>query len=526
METNQRLTALLFCCAALLLLPLASLAQPNKPNILVIWGDDIGYWNLSAYNQGMMGYRTPNIDSIAREGALFTDAYAQQSCTAGRSAFVTGQSPFRTGLLKVGLPGAKQGLFKEDPTIAELLKPHGYATAQIGKNHLGDRNEFLPTVHGFDEFFGNLYHLNAEEEPEDPDYPKNPEFAAKFGVRGVLDCKASDKDDPTEDPRFGRMGKQVCTDTGPLTKKRMETVEDELLARSLDFMDRSVKDGKPFFLWHNTTRMHNWTRLKEKYANKTGLGLYPDGMMEHDHTVGELLKKLDDLNISDNTIVIYSSDNGAQKMTWPDGGQSPFRGEKATWWEGGFRVPQLVRWPGVIEPGTQINDIISHEDWLPTLLAAAGDADVTEKLVKGMKVGKMTYKVHLDGYNFLPYFKSEVAEGPRKEMFYFADTGVLQALRYNQWKIHFLLSPENIYDRGPVEKVFPQLVNLRSDPFETGVDAMAYKEWMFEKLFVLVPAQAYVGQFLSSFREFPPRQEVGTFGMEQVLETLKTSIPN
>ena len=290
----------------------AAVAQ-DKPNILVIWGDDIGYWNVSAYSQGMSGYQTPNIDRIANEGALFTDTYAQQSCTAGRSAFITGQHPIRTGLLKVGLPGAKQGLFAEDPTLAELLKPHGYVTAQIGKNHLGDRNEFLPTVHGFDEFFGNLYHLNAEEEAEDPHYPKDPEFAARFGTRGVLDCKASDKDDRTEDPRFGRMGKQVCTDTGPLSRKRMETVESELLAHSLDFMDRSVKAGKPFFLWHNTTRMHNWTHLSETYANKTGLGLYPDGMMEHDNNVGELLKKLDDLGIADNTIVIYTSDNGAQK---------------------------------------------------------------------------------------------------------------------------------------------------------------------------------------------------------------------
>ncbi len=304
----KRSGLLLFWVCAVLLSSLTAQAQSNKPNILVIWGDDIGYSNLSAYNQGMMGYRTPNIDRIAKEGALFTDAYAQQSCTAGRSAFITGQSPLRTGLLKVGLPGARQGLFKEDPTIAELLKPHGYATAQIGKNHLGDRNEFLPTVHGFDEFYGNLYHLNAEEEPEDPDYPKNPEFAAKFGVRSVLDCKASNKDDPTTDPRFGRMGKQVCKDTGPLTKKRMETVEEELLERSLDFIDRTVKNGKPFLLWHNTTRMHNWTRLNEKYANKTGLGLYPDGMMELDHIVGELLKKLDTLGIADNTIVIFSSD--------------------------------------------------------------------------------------------------------------------------------------------------------------------------------------------------------------------------
>ena len=482
----------------------------DKPNILVIWGDDIGYWNLSAYNHGMMGYKTPNIDRIAKEGALFTDTYAQQSCTAGRSAFITGQSPVRTGLLKVGLPGAKQGLFKEDPTIAGLLKAHGYVTAQIGKNHLGDRDEYLPTNHGFDEFFGNLYHLNAEEEFENLDYPKDPEFHKKYGTRGVIDAKADGK----------------IEDTGPLSKKRMETVEEELLGKSLDFMDRSVKAGKPFFLWHNTTRMHNWTHLTDTYANKTGLGLYPDGMMELDHIVGELLKKLDDLGIADNTIIVFSSDNGAQKMTWPDGGQSPFRGEKATWWEGGFRVPQLVRWPGVIKPGTIINDIISHEDWLPTLLAAAGDADVKQKLLKGMNVGSMTYKVHLDGYNFLPYFKGEVNEGPRKEFFYFADTGVLEALRYGQWKIHFRLSPENIYDRGPVEKVFPQLVNLRSDPFEEGLDAMAYKEWMFEHIFVLVPAQDIVGNFLKTFQEYPPRQKPGSFGLDRVMEQIMNAKQN
>jgi len=501
---------ILLTISAFLLFSPAAKAESGKPNILVIWGDDIGYWNLSAYNQGMMGYRTPNIDRIAKEGALFTDTYAQQSCTAGRSAFITGQSPIRTGLLKVGMPGAKQGLFKEDPTIAGLLKPHGYATAQIGKNHLGDRDEYLPTNHGFDEFFGNLYHLNAEEEFENPDYPKDPEFHRKYGPRGVIDARADGK----------------IEDTGPLSQKRMETVEEELLGKSLDFMDRSVKADKPFFLWHNTTRMHNWTHLAEKYANKTGLGLYPDGMMELDHIVGELLKKLDDLGIADNTIVVFSSDNGAQKMTWPDGGQAPFRGEKGTWWEGGFRVPQFVRWPGVIKPGTVINDIISHEDWLPTLLAAAGDADVKQKLLKGMNAGNMTYKVHLDGYNFLPYFKGEDTEGPRKEFFYFADTGVLEAVRYKQWKIHFRISPENIYDRGPEEKVFPQLVNLRGDPFEEGLGAMAYKEWMFERVFVLVPAQDLVGNFLSTFQEYPPRQKPGSFGLERVMEQIMNAKQN
>jgi arylsulfatase len=525
---KRKLNAVLtLVCAFVMLAGVqAQAANQKKPNILVIWGDDIGYWNLSTNNDGMMGYETPNIDSIADQGAKFTDAYSEQSCTAGRSAFVTGQHPIRTGLLKVGLPGAKEGLQKEDPTIAELLKPHGYVSAQIGKNHLGDRNEFLPTLHGFDEFFGNLYHLNAEEEFENDDYPKNPEFIATFGPRGVLDCTASDKDDPTEDPRFGKMGKQVCTDTGPLSKKRMETVESELLERSLDFMDRSVESGKPFFLWHNTTRMHNWTHLSEKYANKTGLGLYPDGMAELEDVVGALLKKLDDLGIADNTIVIFTSDNGAQKMTWPDGGNTPFRGEKGTWWEGGFRVPMFVRWPGVIKPGTKINDPISQLDWMPTLLAAAGDENVKENLLEGMRAGENEYKVHLDGYNFLPYFKGETDAGPRREFFYFADTGVLEALRYDNWKIHFRLSPENIYDRGPVEKVFPSLMNLRGDPFETGIDAMAYKEWMFERVFVLVPAQAIVGKFIASLQAYPPRQKIGSFGLDKVMDQINNSKQN
>src|SRR6201993_927824 len=371
----------------------------KQPNILILWGDDIGMWNISYHRRGMTGYRTPNIDRVAAEGALFTDYYSQQSCTAGRAAFITGQNPLRTGLTKVGMPGATVGLQPEDPTIAELLKPLGYATGQFGKNHLGDRNEFLPTVHGFDAFFGNLYHLNAEEEPELPDYPKDPGFKAKFGPRGVLDCKATDKDDPTQDPRWGKMGKQTCKDTGPLTRKRMETIDEDLLARSLDFMDRSVKANKPFFLWHNTTRMHVWTHVSPKWENKSGYGLYADGMMELDWEVGELLKKLDDLGIADNTIVLFTSDNGAEIFTWPDGGNHPFRGEKGVTYEGGFRVPMLAKWPGVIKPDTIVNDIMANEDWMPTLLAATGDPDVKEKLLKGMKVGDKTFKNHLDGYN-------------------------------------------------------------------------------------------------------------------------------
>ena len=347
----------------------------DRPNILVIWGDDVGWSNISAYNMGMMGYETPNLDRIVNEGMLFTDYYAQQSCTAGRSAFITGQHPFRTGLLTVGLPGSPIGLQAEDPTIADLLKEQGYVTGQFGKNHLGDLNRFLPTVHGFDEFYGSLYHLNAEEEPEDPQYPRQPGFLEQFGPRGNMDCRATDEDDPTEEPRWGRVGRQSCIDTGPVTRERMETIEDELLERSLDFIERAHEAGEPFFVWHNMLRMHVWTRLSDRWRDQTRLGLYADGMQELDWVVGELLDKLDELGIADNTIVVFSSDNGAEKFTWPDGGTNPFHGEKGETWEGGFRVPALVRWPGVVEPGSISNEIFSHEDWLPTLLAAAGDPD-------------------------------------------------------------------------------------------------------------------------------------------------------
>jgi len=501
-----------------------AVAQQQNPNILVIMADDVGVWNISAYHRGMMGGSTPNIDSIAKEGALFTDYYGQQSCTAGRASFITGQHPFRTGLLKVGMPGAKQGLQDKDPTIAEMLKPHGYATAQVGKNHLGDRNEFLPTVHGFDEFFGNLYHLNAEEEPEDPDYPKNPQFKATFGPRGALDCKATDKDDPTEDPRFGRVGKQTCKDTGPVTRKRMETIEEELLARSLDFMDRSVKAGKPFFLWHNTTRMHVFTRLSPKWENKSGYGLYADGMMELDHVVGTLLKKLSDLGIADNTIVVFTSDNGAEIMSWPDGGNTPFKGEKGTTWEGGMRVPGIVRWPGVIKPGTVVNDVISQEDWLPTFLAAAGDPNVKEDLKKGMKVGDKTFKTHLDGYNFLPFLKGEVAKGPRREIFYFDDNANLNALRIDDWKLSFKVIEGNIASATVQTPNMPILINLRLDPFERfSSGSQMYFRWAADKLWMFVPAQVIVGQFVASFKEFPPSQKSGTFSVDQVLEQLQNA---
>jgi arylsulfatase A-like enzyme len=522
MDNRVLRLGLLMALAGLLAFANVSHAQ-QKPNILVIMGDDIGYWNLSTYNQGMMGYRTPNLDRIANEGIKFTDAYAENSCTAGRSAFITGQSPFRTGLLKVGLPGAKEGLSDKDPTIAELLKPMGYMSGQFGKNHLGDRNEFLPTVHGFDEFFGNLYHLNAEEEPEHEDYPKNPEFKQKFGPRGVLHCFATDVDDTTVDPRFGPMGKQKCEDTGPLTKKRMETVDEEFLKGSLDFIDRSHKAGKPFFVWFNSTLMHIWTHLPPQWKGKTGLGVYPDGMVELDSHVGQLLKKLDDLGIADNTIVIFTTDNGAEVMTWPDGGTIPFRGEKNTTWEGGFRVPMLVRWPGHIQPGMIANDPMSLQDWLPTLAGAAGEPGIKEKLLSGYSAGGRTYKVHLDGYNFLPYLTGVEANGPRKEFFYFTDDGDLSALRYGNWKILFMVQRAHgleVWQEQYATLRFPILENLRSDPFERADESIDYGKWRVDHLFLLVPAQAIVGQFLQSFKEFPPRAKPGSFTIAKALDSL------
>jgi len=498
--------------------------QQQKPNILVIMADDIGYWNISVYNHGMMGYRTPNIDRIAEEGAIFTDYYGQQSCTAGRAAFITGQSPMRTGLLKVGLPGAKEGLSDKDPTLADLLKPLGYATGQFGKNHLGDRNEFLPTVHGFDEFFGNLYHLNAEDEPEHPDYPKNTEFKLKFGPRGVLRCTATAIDNPEEDPRFGKVGKQNCEDTGPLDKKRMETVDQEFLTATLDFIDRAAEAKKPFLAWFNSSRMHIWTRLKPEAEGKTGLGIYPDGMVEHDGHVGQLLKKLDDLGIADNTIVIYTTDNGAETFSWPDGGTTPFRGEKNTNWEGGYRVPALMRWPGTVKPHSEINAIFSAEDWVPTLVAAAGNPDIKEELLKGYEAGGKNFKVHLDGYDQGGLL---AGNGPdkRREFFYWTDDGDLAGLRYDQYKVVFLEQEAHgleVWMKPLVPLRAPKIFNLRSDPFERAEhEAGAYDTWFVEHLFVLVPAQTIVGQHLASFREFPPRQEPGSFSVEQVMEKLK-----
>jgi arylsulfatase len=485
-------------------------AQQQKPNILVIMGDDIGWFNPSIYHRGMMAYQTPNIDRIAKEGAMFTDWYGQQSCTAGRAAFVTGQSPIRTGLTKVGLPGADIGLQAADPSVAELLKPLGYATGQFGKNHLGGKDEFLPTNHGFDEFFGNLYHLNAEEEPENPDYPKSPEFRKRFGPRGVLKSSADGK----------------IEDTGPLTRKRMETVDEEFLAAALDFIDRQHKAGKPFFVYFNSTRMHVFTHLKKESDGKTGLGIYPDGMVEHDGHVGQLLKKLDDLGIANNTIVVYTSDNGAEVMTWPDGGSTPFRGEKATNWEGGFRVPTLMRWPGVVKPGTVYNDMFAHEDLIPTFAAAGGDPGVVERCKKGCQAGNKTFKVHLDGYNLMPFFKGEVKESPRKEFLYWNDDGALVALRLNEWKLSFKEQEHTGLDvwlkeftnlRGPL------IYNLRADLFERGPESALYDRWQMERVFLIVPSQVVVAQWLGTFKEFPIRQKPASFNLDEVMQKLASA---
>lgn len=466
----------------------------KRPNILVIFGDDIGWSNISAYNHGMLGYRTPNIDRLAQEGAMFTDYYTQQSCTAGRAAFILGQHPFRTGLLTIGMPGSPHGITKDMPTIADLLKPLGYTCGQFGKNHLGDRDEHLPTVHGFDEFFGNLYHLNAEEEPESYYYPKDPEFRKKFGPRGVLHSYADGK------------GGQKIEDTGPLTKARMPTADEEFLAAASEFIDQAVDDDKPFFVWMNTTRCHVWTHLKEESVGKTGIGIYADGMVETDGHVGELLDKLEDLGIADNTIVIYTTDNGAETVSWPDGGNTPFRGEKGTTWEGGFRSPCLIRWPGVIEPGTVYNNIISGEDWMPTLLAAAGEPNVKDKLLKGYKSGNKTFKAHLDGYNFMPFLSDEVDESPRHEIFYFDQGGNLNAVRYDDWKIHFTVTKGDITQAVREKPAWPVVVNLRADPYEKAPEeSKMYVRWYAENtMWTFVPIQNFVGKFLQSFKAFPP----------------------
>jgi arylsulfatase len=499
----------------------------KKPNILVIFGDDIGQSNVSAYTHGLMGYHTPNIDRIAREGMLFTDYYAEQSCTAGRSSFITGQCTFRTGLSKVGIPAAPIGLRKEDPTIAELLKPLGYATGQFGKNHLGDKNEFLPTVHGFDEFFGNLYHLN-----EARTYPRDPKYRELFGPRGVLRCKATDRDDPTEQPRWGRVGKQTIEDTGPLTKKRMETIDDETTDAAVDYMQRQAKAGKPFFCWMNTTRMHLRTHVREEHRDKPGLTArteYNDGMIEHDGHVGKLLKALDDLGIADNTIVLYTTDNGPHMNTWPDGAMTPFRSEKDTNWEGAFRVPCVIRWPGHIKPGGVSNEIVSGHDWAQTLLAAAGEPDVKEKLLKGYRIGDMTYRVHLDGYNQLPYLTGQAEKSPRRSFVYFNDDGDLVAVRYENWKAVFMEQRApgtlRVWAEPFTPLRLPKLFDLRADPYERAdITSNTYYDWYISNAGIIYGLLAGTEQFLNTFKDYPPRQRAATFSIDQAVEKMRKGL--
>jgi len=509
--------------------------MPNgKPNILILWGDDIGITNLSCYSDGLMGYRTPNIDRIADEGMRFTDSYGQQSCTAGRAAFITGQNPYRTGLTKVGMPGADIGLQAEDATIAELLKPLGYATGQFGKNHFGDKNKYLPTAHGFDEFFGNLYHLNAEEEPENVDYPPEadfPNFKKIFGPRGVMHSWATEEDDPTEHPRWGRVGKQKIEDTGPLTKKRMETTDTEFVAAAQDFIKRAHADEQPFFVWLNTTWMHFRVHPPEHTRGQAGRwqSFYHDVMVEHDKHVGQMLDLLDELGIAEDTIVMYSTDNGPHMNTWPDGAMTPFRNEKNSNWEGAFRVPELVRWPGKIKAGTISNEIISHTDWLPTLLAAAGEPEISEKLKQGHQAGDKQFKVHIDGYNFLPYFTGEEEKGPRQGIIYFSDDGDLVGLRYDNWKFVFaeqrVQGTIQIWAEPFVFLRVPKIFNLRTDPFERAdITSNTYYDWMIDRVYLTYAAQFIVREFLATFMAFPPRMKAASFSIDQVLKKMEDAV--
>jgi arylsulfatase len=485
----------------------------KKPNILILWGDDIGWWNISYNNRGQMGYRTPNIDRVGNEGVAFTDYYAQQSCTAGRAAFITGQNPIRTGLTKVGMPGADVGLQKEDPTIAELLKPLGYATGQFGKNHLGDKDKFLPTMHGFDEFMGNLYHLNAEEEPELPDYPKDPEFKKRFGPRGVLHCWADGK------------GGQKIENTGPLTKKRMETVDEEVTEAALKFIDKAHEEDKPFFVWWNATAMHFRTHCAKKHEGKSGQGFYNDVMVAHDENVGRMLDKLDELGIADNTIVMYSTDNGPHYNSWPDAGITPFRSEKNTNWEGGWRVPAFLRWPGKIEAGSLANGIVSHQDWLPTFLAAAGEPEISKKLLNGHKAGDKTFKVHIDGKNMLPYLTGQAKESPRQSFFYISDDGEVLGIRIGDWKL--VLAEQRaktcmLWAEPFVKLRLPKIFNLRRDPFERADEnSNAYWDWIFDHVYWLYAMQALVASEIEDFVKFPPRQKVASFNLDSVLKQLE-----
>ncbi|MGO4550232.1 arylsulfatase [Lysobacter sp. 2RAF19] len=503
----------------------------RKPNILVIWGDDIGIANLSCYTHGLMGYQTPNIDRIANEGMRFTDSYGEQSCTAGRSSFITGQSVHRTGLSKVGIPGAAQGMMESIVTIASLLKDQGYNTGQFGKNHLGDLNKHLPTLHGFDEFFGNLYHLNAQEEPEMEGYPKDPRYLAKFGPRGVIHSWASDKDDKTTDPRWGRVGKQKIEDTGPLNTKRMETCDDEFVAAASDFIKRSAKKDTPFFVWLNTTHMHFITHTKKKSLGQAGddQSAYHDTMVDHDKNVGQMLDLLDDLGLADDTIVVYSTDNGPHMNSWPDAGMTPFRSEKNTNWEGAFRIPEMIRWPGHIPAGTVSNEIIQHHDWLPTLLAAAGDTTCMDRLKKGTTVNGRKYKNHIDGFNFLPHLTGETKEGPRKWFFYFSDDGDVLGIRWNNWKIVFMeqrcKGTMQVWAEPFTVLRMPKMFNLRTDPYERAdVTSNTYWDWVIHHVYWIYGAQAAAAAFLSTFREFPPAQLPGSFNLEQAQQKM-TEVP-
>jgi arylsulfatase A-like enzyme len=482
--------------------------QTTKPNILVLWGDDIGWYNISHNNRGAMGYRTPNIDRIARDGIEFTDFYAQQSCTAGRAAFITGQNPVRTGLTKVGMPGSTIGLSGEDPTVAELLKPLGYSTGQFGKNHLGDLDEHLPTNHGFDEFYGNLYHLDAEEEPEHPDYPKDPAFREKFGPRGVIHSYGDGRNE----------------DTGPLTKKRMETIDDDVTARAIGFIREAHAADKPFFVWWNSTHMHIWTRIPQESEGISGQGTYNDGMVLHDINVGQMLDVLDELGIADNTIVLYSTDNGPHYNTWPDGAITPWRSEKNSNWEGAYRVPSFARWPGKFEAGSTLNGILTHQEWLPTLLAAAGEPDIVPKLRSGYEVGDKSFKVHIDGYNALPYLTGATDESPREWFFYTNDDGLIVGIRYGDWKAVFYeqrAKTMQLWAEPFVALRLPKIFNLRRDPFERADEnSNGYWNWVVEHIFVIYPMQALAAEQLQSFREFPPRQEPGSFNLDAIVKKM------
>lgn len=502
----------------------------KQPNILVIWGDDIGISNLSCYTQGLMGYRTPNIDRIAAEGMLFTDSYGEQSCTAGRSSFITGQSVYRTGLSKVGIPASPVGMPEGVVTIADALKAQGYTTGQFGKNHLGDLNHMLPTVHGFDEFYGNLYHLNAEEEPEMANYPKDPRFHEQFGPRGVLHCFATDVDDPTTHPRWGRVGKQKIEDTGALTKKRMETCDDDFVDKASDFIRRAQKDDKPFFVWLNTTHMHMFTHTKKESLGQAGKDQSPyhDTMIDHDKNVGQMLDLLDELGLAEDTILVYSTDNGPHRNSWPDGGMTPFRSEKNTNWEGAFRIPEIIRWPGKIRAGSVSNDIIQHHDWFPTFLAAAGAPEIVEDLKKGVTLNGKTFKNHIDGANLLPYLTGEVTESPRKFFFYFSDDGDMLAIRFENWKIVFLeqrcRGTLQVWAEPFTRLRMPKVFNLRTDPYEyADITSNSYYDWFLYNAYFIFLAQAAAAKFVETFEEFPAVQKPGSFTVDDALAKLSAA---